>query len=90
MADAFASALYESAQLHLPGMHLRTDYTDGDPDIESDLYILRHTSCPTVLTENLFMDNLDDYNFLLSEEGRQAIVDLLVDGILSYTADLAA
>ena len=71
-------------------MRLRTDYTDGDPDIESDFYILRHTSCPAVLTENLFMDNLDDYNFLLSEEGRQAIVDLHVDGILSYTADLAA
>ena len=89
-ADAFASALYESAQLHLPGMRLRTDYTDGDPDIESDFYILRHTSCPAVLTENLFMDNLDDYNFLLSEEGRQAIVDLHVDGILDYLANCAA
>jgi len=62
---------------------LRTDYTDGDPDIESDFYILRHTSCPAILTENLFMDNQDDYNFLLSEEGRQAIVDLHVDGIIS-------
>ena len=89
-ADAFATALYESAQLHLPGMRLRTDYTDGDPDMEKDFYILRHTSCPAVLTENLFMDNPDDYNFLLSEEGRQAIVDLHVDGILRYTADLAA
>ena len=89
-ADTFATALYESAQRHLPGMRLRTDYTDGDPDIESDFYILRHTSCPAVLTENLFMDNWDDYNFLLPEEGRQAIVDLHVDGILRYTADLAA
>lgn len=89
-ADAFATALYEAAKIHLPGMRLRTVYTDGDPDIESDFYILRHTSCPSVLTENLFMDNPDDYNFLLSEEGRQAIVDLHVDGILRYTADLAA
>ena len=39
-ADAFASALYESAQRHLPGMRLCTDYTDGDPDIESDFYLL--------------------------------------------------
>ena len=71
-------------------LRLRTDYTDGDLDIESDFYILRHTSCPAVLTENLFMDNQDDYNFLLSEEGRQAIVDLHVDGILDYLANCAA
>ena len=69
---------------HLPGHRIRTDYTDADPDLESDFYLLRHTACPAVLTENLFMDNQDDYNFLLSEEGRQAIVDLHVDGIQDF------
>ena len=83
-ADALATCLYEAASHHLPGKHLRTDYTDGDPDIESDFYILRHTACPTVLTENFFMDALPDYHFLLSEEGQQSLVDLHVDGIIQY------
>ena len=89
-ADAFATALYEAAKIHLPGMRLRTDYTDGDPDLEKDFYILRHTVCASVLSENLFMDNREDYSFLLSEEGRQAIVDLHVDGVLSLLANCAA
>ena len=83
-ADALATCLYEAAKNHLPGMRLRTDYTDGDPDIEKDFYIIRHTSCPAVLTENLFMDNREDVAFLESEEGAKAIVGLHVDGILQY------
>ena len=83
-ADALATCLYEAAKTHLPGMRLRTDFTDGDPDIEKDFYIIRHTSCPAVLTENLFMDNREDVAFLESEEGARAIVNLHVDGILQY------
>lgn len=48
-ADALATCLYEAARLHLPGMRLRTDYTDADPDLEKDFYVLRHTLCPSVL-----------------------------------------
>lgn len=83
-ADALATCLYEAASYHLPDKRLRTDYTDGDPDIESDFYILRHTACPAVLTENFFMDALPDYHFLLTEEGQQSLVDLHVDGIIQY------
>ena len=83
-ADALATCLYEAAKNHLPGMRLRTDFSDGDPDIEKDFYIIRHTSCPAVLTENLFMDNRDDVAFLESEEGARAMVGLHVDGILQY------
>ena len=83
-ADALATCLYEAAKNHLPGMKIRTDFTDGDPDIEKDFYIIRHTSCPAVLSENLFMDNREDVAFLESEEGAKAIVDLHIDGILQY------
>ena len=44
-ADALATALYNAAKAHLPGMRLRTDYTDGDPDQEAAFYLLRHTIC---------------------------------------------
>lgn len=46
--------------------------------------VLRETICPAVLTENLFQDNKDDVKFLLSEDGKQAIVDLHVKSILEY------
>ena len=49
----------------------------------------RHTSCPAVLTENLFMDNHTDCNFLLSKEGQQSLVDLHVDGITAYLSTFA-
>ena len=83
-ADALATCLYQAAQATLPGKRLRTDYTDGDPDMEADFYLLRHTTAPAVLTENFFMDSHPDCTFLLSEEGQQAIVNLHVDGILQY------
>lgn len=83
-ADALATSLYTAAQAHLPGHRLRTDYTDGDPDQEAAFYLLRHTICPAVLTENLFMDNHEDCDFLLSKEGQQSLVDLHIDGIISY------
>ena len=76
--------MYRTAQATLPGKRLRTDYTDADPDLEADFYILRHTTAPAVLTENLFMDSHPDCTFLLSPEGQQAIVDLHVTGITRF------
>ena len=46
--------------------------------------VLRDTTCPAVLTENLFQDNINDVEFLLSERGRQTITQLHVDSILEY------
>lgn len=83
-ADKLATCLYEDAENCLPGMKMRKDMTDGDPDKESQFYILRHTNCPAVLTENLFQDNREDVEFLLSESGKRAIVSLHVWGIMKY------
>lgn len=81
-ADRLASCLYEAAKQ--AGLKTRTDFTDGDPDKEAHFYILKHTSCPAVLTENLFQDNREDVAFLLSDEGKQVITELHVNGIISY------
>lgn len=70
-----------------PGPKLRTNYSDGDPDIEQPFFILKHTYCAAVLTENLFMDNREDCAFLLSDAGRKAIIGLHVDGIVAYLND---
>lgn len=46
--------------------------------------IVRDTKCPAVLTENLFQDNKEDVDVLMSEDGKQAMVDIHVKGIMSY------
>ena len=49
-----------------------------------NLAICRDTNCAAVLTENLFQDNKDDVAFLLSKEGKDAIVQLHLNGIMNY------
>lgn len=83
-SDILADCLYEAAEKYLPGVKMRTDLSDGDKDKEAGFYILKHTIMPAVLTENLFQDNKEDYEFLLSPEGKEAIVGLHVQGILDY------
>lgn len=86
-ADRLAEHLYNSAKKNLNGKKLRVDKVDGDQDKECNFYVLKHTNCPAVLTENFFQDNKDDVQYLLSNEGFHQIVRLHVEGILSYIKD---
>lgn len=81
-SDTLATCLYKEAKELLPSV--RNDFSDGDPDYESDFYVLAKTKCPAVLTENLFQDNKEDVKFLTSEEGKNAIVKVHVNGIINY------
>lgn len=49
-----------------------------------NLAICRDTNCAAVLTENLFQDNKEDVAFLLSKEGKDAVVQLHLNGLLNY------
>ena len=83
-SDRLADCLYKAAEQILENQVIRTDYArDGDPDWEENFYILRHSLCPAVLTENFFMDSLD-LEYLQSRAGKQAIIDTHVEGILEY------
>lgn len=85
MGDRLADCLYEAAQKYLPaGTKIRTDLTDGDRDKESNFTVIYRTKCPACLTENLFQDNKQDVDYLLSEEGKEAIINLHVEGIKAY------
>ena len=55
---------------------------------DANLYVLKNTYCPAVLTENLFQDNEQDVDFLLSETGKRAIVQLHVQSIGDYVKQL--
>lgn len=87
MGDKLADCLYDAAQKYLPaGTKIRTDLTDGDRDKEGNLAVVRGTKCAACLTENLFQDNKEDVEYLLSPEGREAIIKLHVEGIKAYVA----
>ena len=58
--------------------------SDGDMDWEEGFYILRKSWCPAVLTENFFMDNHSDLEYLQSRAGKQAVVETHVEGIVEY------
>lgn len=84
LSDELATCIFKAAQRNLKGRKLRTDWSDGDPDFEAPFYILKHTYCAAVLTENFFMDSRRDLAFLESEKGRKAVVALHVEGIIDY------
>ncbi len=48
------------------------------------LAICRETNCPAILTETMFMDNKKDVEFLLSEKGKEKVVEAHVEGIINY------
>lgn len=83
-SDKIASILYEYAEKYFKNRKIRTDYSDKDSDWEENFYVLKNTNCPAVLTENFFMDNKDDVNYLLSKEGKDAIVKTHVDALIKY------
>ena len=86
-ADRLVRYLYKAAESNLINKKIRTDFSDGDPDKENNFYILKHTQCPAVLTENFFQDNKEDVEFLTSSLGFHQIVRLHVEGILNYLQD---
>lgn len=86
-SDKFAECLYDAAEEVLcpMGIKIRKDtYSDGDRDYEQNFTVIYGSNMPAVLTENLFQDNVEDVEFLLSDEGKEAIVELHRRGILYY------
>ena len=80
-SDRLADCLYKAAEQILKNQVIRTDYArDGDPDWEENFYILSKSHCGAVLTENFFMDNHSDLDFILSQACKQAIIDTHVEG----------
>nr|DAW00965.1 MAG TPA: Cell wall hydrolase autolysin [Caudoviricetes sp.] len=90
--DKLADCLYDAAERVLPPLFpeipknklIKYDMSDGDRDIESNFTVIHKTKCAACLTENFFMDNKANVDWLLSPCGRDAIVRLHVQGIKEY------
>lgn len=81
-----AECLFNAAQNE--GLSLRK-YSQTQVYWKQNLAICRDTKCPAVLTENLFQDNKEDVEFLLSEVGKKSIVKLHVEGIIKYIEQMS-
>ena len=76
-----ASYLFDAAQAE--GLKMRSP-KPGQKWWAQNLAICRDTNCAAVLTESGFMDNKQDVEYLLSDKGREAIINLHVNGIINY------
>lgn len=77
---------YEEAQTIFGGRgwNIRTSGNSKDPVKKMNFQLLRDTLCPAILTENFFMDNRRDFDFMNSEEGRLEIADMHVRAIYKF------
>lgn len=80
-ADDYATMIIESIKETFPNEKIRSDHSDGDADKEARFYLLQHTQCPAILTENLFMDNEKDCRKLMEDSFREKIADAHVTAI---------
>ena len=83
-SDELAQMWIDAANEHHESKKIRTDYADGDADKEAQYAVLAKTKCAAIITENGFMDNKDDVEYLLSPEGKRAVVMTHVDAIVQY------
>ncbi len=76
-SDEIATILFDKSMREFKGEYMRKDTTDGDPDKESNFYVLVNTTMPAILSENFFMTNSDNcHKYLLSEDGRDRIAKI--------------
>lgn len=88
-SDAIATIFGQAFKTIFPDRLLRSDFSDGDLDKESNFYVLRKTKMPALLTENFFMDNEEECKtLLLTGEGRKQIIAYHVLGILNVIKKL--
>jgi N-acetylmuramoyl-L-alanine amidase len=83
-SDNLVAYFYDEVKELFPDKKIRYDWSDGDCDKEESFYIIKHTKCPAVLTENFFYDNIDDTKLITSMDGKQKIIDLHVNAIVNY------
>lgn len=86
ISDKLADCLYDAAEEILKPLNktIRVNRKDGDRDWEEDFTVLVKANMPAVLTENFFYTNIDDAKFITSDEGKNAIARVHLNGILKF------
>ena len=82
-SDDYAEIFWEEAKkvCDKVGRKTRSDMSDGDHDWEANFTVIYKTICPSILIEEFFYDNKTEMEWMLSEEGKQACTDIIVNAI---------
>ena len=86
-SDEYGKVMYDVAEEMLKpyGFGCRDGVVQGNgnagPDYEENFTVIYKTWCPAILTENLFFTNKKECEWLMTDEGRQVIADIHVEGI---------
>lgn len=84
-ADQLARAWFLNTRESVGGLiSFRLDDSDGDPDFEENFYMLRATTAPAALVENLFFTNYQDARLLMSEQYQEASAQAALEAVKDY------
>jgi N-acetylmuramoyl-L-alanine amidase len=89
-SDELAACLYDAADQVFPPLNMkvrRHGTTRLTWNAEKNFTVIYRANMPAVLTENFFQDNVSDCTFLLSETGIQSIVNVHVQGLISFAKE---
>lgn len=83
VSDKYAQIFYESAceVLKPIGRKVMKEMSDGDGDYEKNFTVIYKTVCPSMLIEYGFYTNEEEMNWLMSDEGLDACVELTIRAI---------
>ena len=87
-ADTYADIIYGQFKIAFPDIKTREDYSDGDPDIESNFSVLLCRP-PAVLIETMFQDNKDDVEIMLSEEFKARFAEMIVKAVIVIVSSVS-
>ena len=86
-SDEYAKVFYQVAEEMLKpyGFACRDGKVQGKgnvgPDYEENFTVIYKTWCPAILTENMFYTNKRECEWLMTDEGRQVIAEIHIEGI---------
>ena len=80
-SDKYAEIMWNTGKSMFVNARMLSDFSDGDHDFEAGFHMVTKTICPAVLVESFFYDNKKDFDYLMSDEGKKAIVKWYVETI---------
>lgn len=83
-SDKYAEVMWIVGKEMFPSAKMLSDFSDGDHDFEAGFYMVKNTICPAVLVESFFYDNKKDFDYLMSEAGKEAIANWYVESIKKF------
>lgn len=82
-SDKYAEKFVKQAEIECAKVNrrVRKDLSDGDSDYEADFTVIKKTICPSVLVENFFYDTKEEMEWLMTDEGLNTCVNIIVNTI---------